>query len=196
MREIFVDDDVAALGDLDARRLEAEPGDVRRAAGGEHHAIGGRARSRWKGARKNALSIGSIAATLQPVTILMPCRLHVHPHMRTHIIVEAAQDIVAAIDDRHVGAQAGKDAGEFERDIAAALDDDVLRKLLQMEGLVRGDRVLDAGNRIAIGRRAAGGDQNVGRAHAPAVGKLDAVGSETTARVLTTVTPAFSSVII
>ncbi len=33
--------------------------------------------------------------------------------------------------------------------------------------------MLDAGDRIAVARRAADGDQNISRAHTPAVGKLD-----------------------
>ena len=72
--------------------------------------------------------------------------LHLLAHMRAHVVVEAAQDVVAAIDQRHVGAEACKDAGEFQRDVAAALDQDALRLLLKVKHLVGGDHVLDAGN--------------------------------------------------
>ena len=65
----------------------------------------------------------SIAATVQPVTTLMPCRSMFIAHMRAHVIVEAAQDVFAAIDQRHLRAEAGKDPGELHRDIAAALDE-------------------------------------------------------------------------
>ena len=47
--------------------------------------------------------------------------------MRPHVIIETAQDIFAAINDRHVRAKAGKNPGKLQRDIAAALDDDVVR---------------------------------------------------------------------
>src|SRR6478672_3006320 len=45
-----------------------------------------------------------------------------------------------------------------------------------MERLVRGDRMLDAGNRVAVTRRPARGDQDVGRAHHFAFGQLHRVG--------------------
>ena len=55
------------------------------------------------------------------------------------ILVEAAQDAVAAIDDRGVDAQPGEDRGELDRDIAAALDQDRMRQRLEIERLVGGD---------------------------------------------------------
>ena len=87
--------------------------------------------------------------------------LHLRAHMLAHVLVKTAQDVVAAIDHRHVGAEAGKDAGEFERDVAAALDHDALRQFGQMKRLVGGDHMLDAGNGLAVVGRAAGGDQHV-----------------------------------
>ena len=39
--------------------------------------------------------------------------LHLRAHMDADVLVEAAQDIVAAIDQRHIGAEAGKDAGKL-----------------------------------------------------------------------------------
>ena len=41
-----------------------------------------------------------------------------------HVVVETAQRLVAAIDQRDLAAQAMKDMGEFQRDIAAAGDQD------------------------------------------------------------------------
>ena len=55
--------------------------------------------------------------------------------MVAHVVVEAAQDVVAAIDQRHLGAEAVEDAGELDRDIAAALDQDALRQFLADETL-------------------------------------------------------------
>ena len=49
--------------------------------------------------------------------------------MVAHVVVEAAQDLLAAIDQRHLGAEAVEDAGELDRDVAAALDQDALRQL-------------------------------------------------------------------
>ena len=51
----------------------------------------------------------------------MPRALHLGAQMLAHILVEAAQDILAAIDQRHLAAEPGEDAGELDRDIAAAL---------------------------------------------------------------------------
>jgi hypothetical protein len=61
--------------------------------------------------------------------------------------VIAAQDLVAAVDDGDLRAELVEDARELVRDVAAAGDQDALRQLLEMEGVVRSDRVLDAGNR-------------------------------------------------
>ena len=68
-----------------------------------------------------------------PVMILMPRRLHLRAQMLTHVVVEAAQDILAAIDQRHLGAEAVEDAGELDRDVAAALDQDALRQFARDE---------------------------------------------------------------
>ena len=88
---------------------------------------------------------------------------HLGAHMGAHVVVETAQDVVAAIDQRHVGAEARKDAGELQRDITAALNHDALRQLRQMKHLVRRNHVLDAGNGLAVIGRAAGRDQHVFR---------------------------------
>ncbi len=102
--------------------------------------------------------------------------LQLGAQMRAHVVVEAAQDVVAAIDQRHLGAEAVEDAGELDRDIAAALDQDALRQLLQMECLVRRDDVLVALDVLAHRRRAAGRDQDMLGAHGLAGGaELDGV---------------------
>ena len=85
--------------------------------------------------------------------------------MGANVFVETAQHVVAAIDQRHVGTKTGKDAGEFQRDIAAALDQDAPRQRLQMEYFVGRNYVFDAGDGVAVVRRAAGGDQHVFRSH-------------------------------
>ncbi len=79
------------------------------------------------------------------------------------ILVEAAQDLVAAVDERRLDAEPGEDAGELHRDVAAADDDDALRQARQVEGLVGGDDVLEAGPRLGEPRLAARGDQDLFR---------------------------------
>ena len=59
--------------------------------------------------------------------------LHFGAQMLAHVVVEAAQDVVAAIDQRHLGAEPVEDAGELDRDVAAALDQDALRQLRRDE---------------------------------------------------------------
>ena len=83
------------------------------------------------------------------------------------ILVEAAQNFIAAIDQRHVGAEAVEDRGELDGDIAAARDDDAARQFLQMECLVRGDDMLDARQFRVDVRMAAGRNQNGFRRDGP-----------------------------
>ena len=85
---------------------------------------------------------------------------------RAHVLVEAAQDIVGAEDLRHLRAQTRENAGEFDRDIAAADDHQPLWKLLEVENLVRRNRQFDAGDRRVQGRRAASRDEDHARRHA------------------------------
>ena len=102
--------------------------------------------------------------------------LHLGTHMGADVLVEAAQDVVAAIDHGDVGAEARENAGEFQRDIAAALDHDALRQFRQMEGLIRGNHVLDAGNGRAVIGRAPGGDHDVFCRDGFAIGEAKRVG--------------------
>ncbi len=77
-----------------------------------------------------------------------------------HVVVEAAQDLLAAVELRDLRAEALEDRGELARDVAAADDDEAARKLGQVEDLVRRDRELAAGN-VRRGRPAAGRDQDL-----------------------------------
>ena len=56
---------------------------------------------------------------------------HLVPQMLSHIIVKAAQNILAAINKRHFAAKPRKDARKFNRNIAAALDHDSFRQFRQ-----------------------------------------------------------------
>ena len=66
--------------------------------------------------------------------------------MLANVVVEATQNILAAIDQRHFAAETGEDAGKLDRDIAAALDHNTLGQIGQMECFVRRDDVLKAGD--------------------------------------------------
>ena len=54
--------------------------------------------------------------------------LHLIADMGADVVVEATQDVVAAIDHSHEGTQAREDARKLQRDIATALDQDTLRQ--------------------------------------------------------------------
>ena len=139
----------ALLVELDAGLLEPEPIDIRPAAGGEHHLVD-----------HDLLMIGQRNVrgrdrpSRPPSTICLGDDLdaalfHLGAQMLAHVVVEAAQDVVAAIDQRHLGAEPVEDAGELDRDIAAALDQDALGQFLEMERLVRRDDVLEARDLLA-----------------------------------------------
>src|SRR5690606_9634079 len=79
--------------------------------------------------------------------------------MLTHRAVKAAQEQIAAIQQRSPCAQAMEDRGELHGDIAAADHQYTLGQLLEEEGLVGADGVLATGN-VRNLRPAAGGDEN------------------------------------
>src|SRR5579862_7216783 len=76
------------------------------------------------------------------------------------IVIKTVKQLLAADDLDNLGAEAAKDAGEFDRYIAAADNHDPARQLGQIERLVRRDDMLDAGQ-LGRGRMAAGGDHDV-----------------------------------
>src|SRR6187551_3617427 len=57
---------------------------------------------------------------------------HFGAQMRAHVIVEAAQNVVAAIHKRHRGSQPGEDTRELNSDVTAALDHNALGLARQM----------------------------------------------------------------
>ena len=77
-----------------------------------------------------------------------------------HVGVEPAQRLLAAHQERRLDAQRVEDAGELDRDVAAADHHEALGPLAQvLERVVRGDRVLDAGL-LGQARLAADRDQD------------------------------------
>ena len=127
-----IDRDAAVLGEPHAGRLETEPRNIRPPPGREHHAIDG------EGFAIGQLDAEAVLDLLDRVDRLPgddpdAAPLHLRAQMLAHVVVEAAQNIVAAIDQRHLGAEPMENAGELDRDIAAALDENALRQLLRGE---------------------------------------------------------------
>jgi hypothetical protein len=56
--------------------------------------------------------------------------------VRAQIIIEAAEPIFGAVDERHLGPVARKDGSELHRDVTAAHDEDALREVLEIECFV------------------------------------------------------------
>ena len=100
-----VDGDAAILRiDGDAGLFQAEIGDVGMAADREHHLVGGDARAvRQMRGEFVAVLVDLVdgAAGEDGDAALF----HFGAHMRAHVVVEAAQDVVAAIDQRHVASR-------------------------------------------------------------------------------------------
>src|SRR6185369_7565679 len=117
----------AAIGrvDGDAGFLEPEIGDVRMPPDREHYFFRGDARTARKvGGEFVAVPVHFVdgAAGDDGDALL----LHLGAHMLAHVLVEGAQNVVPAVDPGDGGAVGGKNGGEFQRDIAAALDHDAL----------------------------------------------------------------------
>ena len=72
--------------------------------------------------------------------------LHLGHGVFAQVFVKAAQHQIAAVDLGDFGAHAVEDAGELDRDVAAAADHHPFRELLQVKGFVGGDGVFDAGH--------------------------------------------------
>ena len=79
-----------------------------------------------------------------------------------HVLVEPAQRQRLAVDQMRLGAQPGENAGEFDRDIAAADDGDALGHFVQIERVVGDDAELGAGNVGPVGMAAGGDDDALG----------------------------------
>ena len=106
--------------DGDACLLQPEIGDIGMPADREHHLIG-----------RNARAVGQMRGEFLAVLVDLAdgtagqdgdaFLFHLAAHMGADVLVKTAQHVLAAIDHRHVAAEAGKDTGEFQRDITAAL---------------------------------------------------------------------------
>src|SRR4051812_40114052 len=81
--------------------------------------------------------------------------------MDAYVVIEAAQDILPTINERHIRAEPMENASELDRDIATALDQNMLGQAIQMKRLVRRDNVFDTRNCRPDPGRAARGDENM-----------------------------------
>ncbi len=154
-----VDPDRAVGGEADAERLEAEPGGVRVAPGGEEHLVGDVGLAvvgRHLEAGAVALDRGHLALDLEDDA----ARPHRRRQVVAQVVVEAAQDLVGADQLGDLGAEPVHDARELAGDVAAADDEQALGLLLELEHLVGGDAELGARD-IGPDRMRAGGDQQV-----------------------------------
>jgi hypothetical protein len=133
---ILVDLDLSPLADLDPRRFAAELFDI------------GSPSDR----KQNLVSLDVVAAghaNMQRVVLVpLDCvdrrvKLEVDAladrdldEPVDNLLVVAAEQDVRPVHQRHLASELVEDAGEFVRDLAAAHDDDSLRQLIEMEGLV------------------------------------------------------------
>src|SRR5262249_43104033 len=117
--------DPASHAQPDAGGFEAKPRDVGPAASCEHDLIDNDLVVAGTG-QLHAETVINLLDAVDDVLgdDLDAALLHLGAQMRAQIIIEAAQDIVAAINQRHLGSQALENAGELDRDIASALDQD------------------------------------------------------------------------
>ena len=163
-----IDLDRALVVDAHACRFEPEPLHIGAPSGREHHLVDD---DIVVVGQLDAQSVIDLLDRLDDALADHPdaAPLHLGSQMGADIVVEPAQDVLAAIDQRDLRAEPGEDAGELDRDIAAALDQDALRQLGQMKRFVRRNDMLDPGDARAHAGPAAGRDQDVFGANAPVI---------------------------
>ena len=77
-----------------------------------------------------------------------------------HVLIKAAQNLLAPVQLRDLAAQPVEDGGEFAGDVAAAHDQQALRKRRQVKHFIRGDDML-APRQVGHAGLAASGDQDI-----------------------------------
>src|SRR5262249_18501326 len=96
-----------------------------------------------------------------------PAPAHLLAEIKPQILIEAAQHLLAPDDLDDLAAETVENAGELDRDVAAADNHDAVRRGGQVERLVRRDHLLDAGDLRRL-RPAADRDQDLVGGIAPA----------------------------
>ena len=90
--------------------------------------------------------------------------------MIAQILVETAQDLLAATDQNRLDTKIVENAGELDRDITAADDADALRQALEMKSLVRGDGEFATRQMQRHERCSTRGDEHISGADPAAIG--------------------------
>ena len=80
------------------------------------------------------------------------------------ILVASGENVIAALDERHLRANALKELGQFDGDGTAAEDEEARWLLAHVEGLVAGEvaDLVQPRDRDVVGRRAGGDDEMPG----------------------------------
>ena len=162
---VSVDDDAAALVELEAGLLGAEAGRVGLAADGDEDLVSGEfeglavAFGGESGARGGLLDAGDLGAQFELQALLLESVLR---GLGDISVVGGAADAREHLDDRDLGAETGPDGTEFEADGAGADDDHLLRHGLQRDAVVGGDDGLSVElHEGQFDRHRAGGDEDV-----------------------------------
>ena len=141
--ETLVDLDVAAVVELNPQRLQAQPLEVRAAAGGGEHRIHLQGLAAGEGHHQAALdALDALDVGVEAQVDAL--RGHLVTGELAHLAVEAAQEQLAAVDQVGLAAQAIEDAGELHGDIAAAQHQEALGEVVEVEHLVGAQRKLAA----------------------------------------------------
>ncbi len=106
--------------------LQAKPHDVRTPADCEHHLVD------RHGVAAGKLDDKFIARLLHRVDRMTASHgdaalPHFRAQMLAHIVIEAAQNVFAAIDQGHLAAETGEYPGKLDGDVAATLNQNALR---------------------------------------------------------------------
>ncbi len=155
-----IDLDRALVVQFDAGRLQAEVLDVGDAPCGEHDHVGLQLHPVLEVVDQACGGLLDLLV-LAAQDDLDPALLDLAGQVGAHIVVEAAQDIGAPVDQGRLDAQAGEDPRELHRDIAAACDQDAFGQFGQVEGFFGGDGVFDALQAFRLPRAAARSDQDL-----------------------------------
>src|SRR4029079_2118976 len=112
------------------------------APGRVQHRIGDQRAAVGEDDSRRAAAIGLESANLRAEADVDALLDHLGGHVVADVAIEAAQDLLAAVQLRHAGAQAVEDGSELARDVAAADDDKARREARHVEDVVPHDTPL------------------------------------------------------
>ena len=167
-----IDLDRAIAGQFDPDFLQPQPLGARVAAGGEHQQVGFERIGPGQLDRQGAVVILGYALERAVEAEVDTLRHRNLQQPVTDLLVIAAQNRVAAIDQRYLAAEAVENTGKFIGDIAAPGDGHAARKAFEVEHLVRGDAMLGP-RHIGAHRPATCGNQYMSGGDDAAIGQFD-----------------------